>query len=221
MRSTKRDRMDDLTARARIRDAALRLFGESGYRGTSIRDVAREAGVSGGLVQHHFGTKEGLRDACDAHVLETLRWTTEAKLGREQFDTDFVSALYAATNPILKYVARGLAEGWPGSVQLFDQSVDGTVRWLEQAFAGQFADAEAVRRRAATMVAMSLGAIVLHGHLARQLGSDPLDWNRYQRLGLEMLDVYEMMGGFVTTPKGRAIRESAAEYDRRVSGEDE
>ena len=56
---------DDLTARARIRNAALRLFAQCGVERTSIRAIAREAGVSSGLVQHHFGTKGALRAACD------------------------------------------------------------------------------------------------------------------------------------------------------------
>src|ERR1019366_7238980 len=63
---------EDLTARARIRDAALRLFGDRGTDGTTIRDIAATAGVSGGLVRHHFGSKEGLRDACDAYALDRL-----------------------------------------------------------------------------------------------------------------------------------------------------
>ena len=63
---------EDLTARARIRDAALRLFGDRGTDGTTIRDIAATAGVSGGLVRHHFGSKEGLRDACDAYALDSL-----------------------------------------------------------------------------------------------------------------------------------------------------
>lgn len=53
---------EDLTARARIRDAALKHFTESGFAKATIRDIARTAGVSPGLVRHHFGSKEGLRE---------------------------------------------------------------------------------------------------------------------------------------------------------------
>ena len=38
---------EDLTARARIRDAALRLFAERGIDGASVRDIAKAA-VHGG-----------------------------------------------------------------------------------------------------------------------------------------------------------------------------
>jgi TetR/AcrR family transcriptional regulator, regulator of cefoperazone and chloramphenicol sensitivity len=60
---------DDLTARARIRDAALRQFAEQGFERSTIRGIAATAGVSPGLVRHHFGSKEALRDAVDEHVL--------------------------------------------------------------------------------------------------------------------------------------------------------
>ncbi|NUR49810.1 MAG: helix-turn-helix transcriptional regulator, partial [Hamadaea sp.] len=61
---------DDLTARARIRDAAIRLFADRGIAGASVRDIAQEAGVSSGLLRHHFGSKEALRDACDVFAQE-------------------------------------------------------------------------------------------------------------------------------------------------------
>jgi len=63
---------EDLTARARIRDAALALFAERGMDGATIRDIAKAAGVSGGLVRHHFGSKDGLRAACDSYALDQL-----------------------------------------------------------------------------------------------------------------------------------------------------
>ena len=59
----------DLTSQARIRDAALVRFGADGFAGTSVRSIAADAGVSPALVLHHFGSKEGLRTACDEHVV--------------------------------------------------------------------------------------------------------------------------------------------------------
>src|SRR3989442_8290525 len=65
----------DLTAAARIREAALRLFAARGVSGASIRDVAKAAGVSPGLVQHHFRSKARLRRAVEESV---IRRATEA-----------------------------------------------------------------------------------------------------------------------------------------------
>jgi AcrR family transcriptional regulator len=47
-------------SRTAILQAALRLFSKQGYRGTSIREIAAEAGLSTGNVYHHFPDKEAL-----------------------------------------------------------------------------------------------------------------------------------------------------------------
>ena len=43
-----------------ILDAATRLFTEQGYEGTSVEDIAVDAGVSKQTVYSHFGSKENL-----------------------------------------------------------------------------------------------------------------------------------------------------------------
>lgn len=45
---------------ARILAAASSLFVESGYERTTIRGIARAAGVDAGLVMHYFGAKQEL-----------------------------------------------------------------------------------------------------------------------------------------------------------------
>lgn len=56
----------------RIRDAAILRYGRDGFS-VGLRAVAADAGVTAGLVMHHFGSKEGLRRACDAYVLDVIR----------------------------------------------------------------------------------------------------------------------------------------------------
>jgi AcrR family transcriptional regulator len=46
--------------RGRILRAARTAFGERGYEGATIRDVAARAGVDPALVHHYFGTKQQL-----------------------------------------------------------------------------------------------------------------------------------------------------------------
>lgn len=48
--------------REKILDAAIRLFSRRGYRGTSVTDIAKEAGVAKSAVFWYFGTKDGLLD---------------------------------------------------------------------------------------------------------------------------------------------------------------
>lgn len=50
--------------REQILDAALRVFSQKGYAGASIRDIAREVGVTEGLLYHYFESKEKLMHAC-------------------------------------------------------------------------------------------------------------------------------------------------------------
>ena len=47
-------------SRGVILEAALHLFSEHGYRGTSIREIAEAAGLSTGNLYHHFPDKETL-----------------------------------------------------------------------------------------------------------------------------------------------------------------
>jgi AcrR family transcriptional regulator len=46
--------------RAAIIEAALRMFRETGYEATTMRAIAREAGVSTGNAYYYFGSKEEL-----------------------------------------------------------------------------------------------------------------------------------------------------------------
>src|SRR5687768_14523774 len=98
---------EDLTARARIRDAALHMFAERGTDKATIRDIARDAGVSAGLVRHHFGSKEALREACDAYALDRLMRIKEAAVvdGRLA-DPGFLSAHHPAMLALYRYFAR-------------------------------------------------------------------------------------------------------------------
>lgn len=60
-------------SRQRIRTAALSLFADRGVAATSLREVARVAGVAPGLVVHHFGGKDGLHEAIDTFVVDLFR----------------------------------------------------------------------------------------------------------------------------------------------------
>lgn len=46
--------------REAILDAALPVFGQSGFHGASLREIARQCGVSHQSLQHYFSTKEDL-----------------------------------------------------------------------------------------------------------------------------------------------------------------
>jgi AcrR family transcriptional regulator len=56
----RRRRLEPDARREQILDCAVRLFGERPYAAVSTTDIAREAGVARGLLNHYFGTKRDL-----------------------------------------------------------------------------------------------------------------------------------------------------------------
>lgn len=48
------------TAREALLKAAASEFAEAGFRGASVSRIAKQAGVTQPLINHHFGSKEGL-----------------------------------------------------------------------------------------------------------------------------------------------------------------
>lgn len=102
----RRGRPRDAEVPARIREAAVRLFGAHGYSGTSVRAIAAAAGTDPALVLRHFESKErlflqtmvvdyGSRDLVDG----PLDGLGRALLGR----------LFEDTDPTLPSVFRALS----------------------------------------------------------------------------------------------------------------
>jgi AcrR family transcriptional regulator len=180
----------DMTARARIRDAAMQRFAELGAKATTIRAVAEEAGVTPGLVSHHFGSKQGLREACDAYVLDYLRDVIAGGVDEQGVaDPDYLATVYQSAPAILRYVARALVDGSAGASALFDNLVALTEEYLALHPPQATASGADARTRAAVLVAMRLGVWVLHPHLARTLGADTLTPELLSRLSAAVLDI--------------------------------
>ena len=55
-----RQRLEPDQRRAQIMKVARALFGENPYEAVATTDIAREAGVARGLINHYFGGKRGL-----------------------------------------------------------------------------------------------------------------------------------------------------------------
>lgn len=56
----RRTKEDAAVTRQKLLEAALVVFGQRGYDGTSLDDIAAEAGVTKGSIFHHFGSKAGI-----------------------------------------------------------------------------------------------------------------------------------------------------------------
>ena len=165
---------DDSSTRARIRDAALTAFAEAGFAATSVRAVAARAGVSPALVMHHFGTKEGLRAACDAFVAEFLRARKiEAMAAGPGLDPLALLRDDDDRLPLLAYLARALGEGSAAVAGLVDELIADAEAVLAAGVAsGSVRPLDRPRGVAAVLTLWSLGALVLHEHVRRALGTD-------------------------------------------------
>lgn len=125
---------EDLTAKARIRNAALDLYSKSGPDRISLRAIASEAGVTLGLVQHHYKTKAGLRDAVDQLVVDYFA-TALAEVPDVEHPADLAAArdeavrrMLEANPPVLDYVRRAVLDPSGENLHLLDVLVDLTAR---------------------------------------------------------------------------------------------
>ena len=168
----------------------MRLFADQGSGATSIRAVAEQAGVAPGLVSHHFGSKQGLRDACDDYVLEYLREIIKQGVDEQGVaDPDYLDRVYQGAADILRYVARALVDGSAGAAALFDSLVALTEEYLADHPSHGGTSQTDPRTQAAVIVAMRLGVWVLHPHLLRAVGAETLTPQLMARLSAAVLDV--------------------------------
>ncbi|MCG7609024.1 TetR/AcrR family transcriptional regulator [Mycobacterium sp. CnD-18-1] len=181
---------EDLTARARIRDAALRLFGEQGFDRATIRGIADAAGVSSGLVRHHFGSKEALREECDEYLAKAIdRLNDEVRADRSPEGVNYVGVAWSMVGPYRNYLVRALTEG--RAAPLFDMLVDRGAEWLVEADANRPDPPEVSREARATVgAAMSLAVSLLYDHISRRFGVDVDSLEGQDLLARTLLDIY-------------------------------
>jgi AcrR family transcriptional regulator len=152
--------VDDLTAKARIRNTALDLYAKHGEDRISLRAIAAEAGVAVGLVQHHFKTKAGLRNAVDQLVVDYFAGAL-AEVPEDASTAvrdDAVRDMLRANPAVVDYVRRALLQPNVADSHLVDVIVDLTQR--EVRAARKTGRASTTRRENTQVVAV----------LARQMG---------------------------------------------------
>jgi AcrR family transcriptional regulator len=179
---------DDFTARARIRDAALASFAARGFAGATIREIARNAKVSSGLVRHHFGSKADLRAACDDYALARIIEIKERAIGGgEVADVGFLTATHPTVLLLYRYFARSLVDGSQAAADLFQRMVGLCGSWLDRYHEGEFDDPRAF---SAYLIAMEVGALSLQAELSHALGADVLSRDGHLRLTRARIDFY-------------------------------
>jgi AcrR family transcriptional regulator len=121
---------DDLTATARIRDAAIEQFGQHGFD-VGLRAIAKDAGVSAALVIHHFGSKEGLRRACDEFIAESVRESKSESLQNSDPAGWFAQlAEIESFAPMMAYLMRSLQTGGDLAKSLWNTMIDNAEQYM-------------------------------------------------------------------------------------------
>ncbi len=204
--------VSDLTARARIRDAALAEFARHGFHRTTMRAVAESAAVSVGLVQHHFGTKEGLRQACDDAVMDLVQRKIEASAAGDIGRPDVLAAMSLEGVALMRYLARAALDGSAGAANVLDRVAEATADFLSGTWPERFPPGSAIARdAAAVLVAMDLGPVLLHEQVARLAGIKPSEASVPSRLGIAVVELYTALGEYVTSGPGRGVRAALEE----------
>ncbi len=192
---------DDRTARARIRDEALRLFAERGPDAVTLRDIATAAGVSPALLIRHYGSKDGLVEIVDNHVVATFevlltRMTEQtAAVGLEPTAVpsllDGLATYLPPDSAIPAYLSRLLITGGRAGSALFARLYRLSQATLDvmvaTGSASPGADAEV---RAAFLLVNDLAVLTLRPRLTEVLGVDPLSDAGMRRWAGEVFAIY-------------------------------
>jgi AcrR family transcriptional regulator len=172
--------------------------------------------VSVGLVQHHFGTKDGLRAACDEMVLRMLHLKTNALDEGRLHQPQVLSTLMAMAPLVQCYVSRAMVDDSPGMATLTNEVMDRGEAFLTGQQPGRFLPgSERTRDAAAVMTAVNTSIMVMQPTITRRMGIEPWTNTAVVRVGSAMLDVFEAFAEFVDSDTWRNLRSAVDAYSER------
>ena len=181
-----------MTAAARIRDAAIEQFGQHGFN-VGLRAIADAAGVSAALVIHHFGSKQGLRKACDDYVAEEIRSAKSESLRSADPATWFRQmAEIESYAPMMAYLVRSMQSGNELAKTFWQRMLQNAEEYLEEGVrAGTLKPSPDPKARAKFLGLTGGGGFLLY----LQLHDNPTDMAAVlhdygEEMVLPALDVY-------------------------------
>jgi len=156
-----------------IRAAAMRCFAEHGVEAASMRMVAVAAGVSVGLVQHHFRSKAALIEAVNTELITIVREAAPAPIPPEDTVADVgarITALMAQHPAALDYLAHLLISNDPTGQAIFDALVDiGRAQWSHLSGRGLVRTDFDPTWGPLNPLVLVLGTLILRSHIDRNL----------------------------------------------------
>ena len=79
--------MDFNDKQLKIIETAERLFADNSYDGTSVRDIAEEAGINVAMISYYFGSKEKLLEALFSYRAEGTTQKLEGMLQNRELSS--------------------------------------------------------------------------------------------------------------------------------------
>jgi AcrR family transcriptional regulator len=180
--------------RERLLLVAMRLFAERGFDSVTVRDISAEAGVSVGLINHHFDSKEGLRQAVDDYFIRSTGVAIERAI-RSTGDLDpekvaeyqrrWIISTESQWPQFLAYLRRAVMEASPWGQELFKRYYD-SIRLMMDRFDAQGLVRPDVDRLWLPFLYMFvlLGPLVMDPFIRTTFGKstyEPDMWGRFQK----------------------------------------
>jgi AcrR family transcriptional regulator len=164
--------------RDRILDAAMRLFGDNGFRGTSITAIETEAGLTPGAggIYHHFKSKEALLTAGIERQLGRLGALRDIRrifsgLGDPRAELTLIARYALAELDSETELLRILFTEARARPQLVGDAVNTLVTQSYGAFAGWLRDTGGfAEQRAGAVAAVALGGLLANRMTRTMLG---------------------------------------------------
>lgn len=185
--------------RERLIRQAFALFADRGFDSVTVRDIATASGVSVGLINHHFGSKAGLREAVDAFFIALFEDAITGAAPQPMRAPEDYAVV------IDQWIARHEGE-WPTIVAYFRRALLEESDWgfsLFQRFYG-FVQKTVLRMDANgqigpdvdrlwlpfLMMYLELGTMVFDPYIKRVLGKSGYDrdlWRRRHRAYMSLI----------------------------------
>lgn len=156
--------------------AAVALFGREGVSAVTVRKIAAAADVSAALVIHHFGSKDGLVEACDAHVWSLVEQSMETLI--EQGSSAAMQSIWVMEDmgEAIAYIGRSMQDDRAVGRRWFEQLVATTIAGLDEMAAhGAARPSDDPTMRALLLVVLDLGMVTMRSLVERALGADLTD----------------------------------------------
>ncbi|MEY4990089.1 MAG: hypothetical protein RIS08_315 [Actinomycetota bacterium] len=184
--------MSPVETKERLIDIATKAFSESGFAATSLRSIAKLAGVSPALLVHHFGSRDGLIEQC---IMRGLGLWVAEKQGFVDVSLSTALAQWQGAidkhGPKLQFFRQVLLSGGPAADMLFRRMVqEAEIMIRTEQSKGKMRKTENVADLALIMTLHGLAPLVLQEQVNSYLGGSFQDPVLGGRLAAANLEIY-------------------------------